>query len=250
MTRPTSTDAIKRLAKRVSRERSMPHYQALDHVAKTLGFNNFVHASRSIARGSEYAHYAKILERWWDRDSRKGGVIEIPVQIRTAPEDILKSHQMTGYFGGSRWLDSNELQMYFGNYAGDSEEYAARRARKAARALEFIDITGLKPSIARKCYPKGSWYNRPSIADHDQCWFDPASRTHILTTEPYPDRSEIKLNELKLWEEKHAFKATRINWGSIYGSGTNLWLIASIRSPIDLDALIRKLEAAPTRFPD
>jgi hypothetical protein len=96
---------------------------------------------------------------------------------------------------------------------------------KLARTLQFIDRTGLTPSRARKCYPKGNWDNRAPIADHDSCWYDAAARVHILVTQPYPGRASSHSDEQAAWDERHDWCTLQTNWGSVYGHGTEFFLL-------------------------
>src|SRR3546814_1831668 len=81
-----------------------------------------------------------------------------------------------------------------------------------------MDATGLKPSSARRCYPTHEYDSRPPVADHDHCWFDPDARVHILSTEPYPGRSERGEPRQIEWERRHGWSTMYVDWGSIYGN--------------------------------
>src|SRR3546814_14320661 len=94
-----------------------------------------------------------------------------------------------------------------------------------------MDATGLKPSSARRCYPTHEYDSRPPVADHDHCWFDPDARVHILSTEPYPGRSERGEPRQIEWERRHGWSTMYVDWGSIYGNGTEFIFVAPQPTP-------------------
>jgi hypothetical protein len=240
--------ALKRRAKLIGREMNMVHAKALDEAAKELGFQNFIHARRSISSESASSFKFNITNRWFSSETRERGETVLEVALRSSLQDLLKPHHFVGYFGGDRVTGAGDYEVGYANSAQDNAAYSLERSKRVARALEFIQITGLKPSSARRCYPRGEWSNRPPFADHDHCWYDPVSKAHLLSTEPYPGRADSCLAETSAWHDRHHFVSRRIEWGSIYGYGTELWLVGHKSATALIDRVRESLEKSPTRF--
>lgn len=238
----TTLAGLKSCAKKAQRERNIPLNQALDWVARQGGFECYVHALRHLPDRTPYAHSVTVIQHWWGYQSREGGDAEISVSLRHSLEDLVRPHHLTGYLGGST-IRGDAIVEREGQQRHEDETrwYIAR----IARTLQFMDATGLKPSSARKCYPNGEWDNRPPIADHDHCWFDPVEGVHVLTTEPYPSRSEYRSAEQGDWETKHGWRTLHSAWEGIYAFDTEFYLCCPQTYAATLRQRIKRLEAGP-----
>lgn len=239
---------LKRRAKQIKRGQGIMHAKALDLAAEEAGFQNFAHARRLILTAEQSGLKISINHHWRNYETKKGGVASISISLSTPIGEILRPHHFVGYLGGD-WIDgAGNLCIGAEQYAQDSELYALERTKRVARALEFMQITGLRPSGARRCYPKSDWQNRPPIADHDHCWYDANSGIHIFSTEPYPGGAEAFAVEMRSWEARFGYVARQIAWGSIYGFGTEFWLIGSCAAEAVIDQAAKRLLARPTQY--
>ncbi|MCC4253903.1 hypothetical protein ACT9ST_25945 (plasmid) [Sphingobium limneticum] len=229
---------VKLRARKIAREQDIPRYQALDTAARGGGFQNFAHALKELpelAPASPWSNRIEISQGWWSRKERTGGQVAASISLKHALCELVKPHQLVETLGGCR-IDG-EARLISDGSMRDREASIIDVAR-VARALQFMDATGLKPSRSRRCYPKGDWDNRPPIADHDSCWFDPEARAYVLVTQPYPGRAAMRSEVQAAWEARHGWRTFRSDWGSMYGFGTELYLLCP---PAYADLLGRKL---------
>jgi len=237
----STIDGLKRAAKKVKRDTGMTHARALDHVARAGGFHNFIHASRNIVEAALAPRFAVIVSQYWfERERRLRGTERLVVHLSQPLTELVRPHQLKGYLGGSRLLGEDSLDGYD---RGEDQDHARKLACRLARALQFMDATGLKPSEGKRFYPKSSWYNRPPGVDHDHGWYDPQTRTYLFTDEPYGVGLETA-RERADWCERHEFDIFKSKRASVYGYGTELYLIAKRGTPIDLIALLARLDAS------
>ena len=239
---------LKNRARRLVREDQLAHHAALDEAARRGGFQNYVHATCHLPDEAEPPRHAiQVMQSWWEREPRRFGTATVTLALRNRLTDLLKQHQLVEYLGGCRI--EGEASLISDGSMRDHED-SQHDVGRLARALQFMDVTGLKPSRARQCYPKGNWDNRPPIADHDSCWFDPEARVHILMTQPYPGR-EVRAREDHMnWEARHAWATIQVGWGSIYGFGTEFYLLCPKAYAPTLRAKVAQLEASQAAIED
>ncbi|MGO4127903.1 hypothetical protein AB4Z01_26145 [Inquilinus sp. YAF38] len=238
----STIDGLKRAAKKVKRETGMTHAQALDHIARAGGFQNFIHASRNVGEAKPAPRFpVTISQYWFDRKSKTRGTENLTIHLSQPLTDLVRLHHLKGYLGGAQLQGENHL---YGYDKGDDQDHARKLTCRLARALQFMDATGLKPSTGKRFYPNSDWYNRPPGVDHDHGWYDPRTKTHLFTDEPYGIDQQTQA-ERAIWCERHGFDLLRSSRASIYGYGTELYLIAKRDTALDLKALLAKLEASP-----
>ncbi|MBX3566321.1 MAG: hypothetical protein KF730_17310 [Sphingomonas sp.] len=242
----STIDGLKRAAKKAKRDLGMTHTQALDHVARAGGFHNFIHATRTIADASPPRFPVIVSQYWFDRESRARGTERLVVHLSQPLTTLVRPHQLKGYLGGSKIIGEDHLDGYD---RGEDQDHARNLACRLARALQFMDATGLKPSSGKRFYPKGSWYNRPPGVDHDHGWFEPETKTYLFTDEPYGVGPETARQRAD-WCELHDFEILKSERMSVYGYGTELYLIAKRGTTLDLAGLLARLEASPPPISD
>ena len=232
---------LKSLAKKIEAEQGLPRHRALDLAARHGGFGGYIEAKRKLPEKRRPLSKITIRQNWWGYESKDGGTAEIALGLQAPLQDLIKPHHLTGYFGACR-LRSPEIIERSGQqrHADETQWYIGR----IARALQFMDATGLKPSDARRRYPGGDWELRPPVADHDHSWYDPDTRMHLLSTEPYPGRSKQNAKAQANWEREHGWVTLFVKWGGIYGSGTELILCCPQAYAEILKGKIARLEAS------
>src|SRR3546814_16020038 len=90
------------------------------------------------------------------------GTAQIDLKLRVPLTELVRRHHLTGYLGACKVEDSVFLE-WTGQqrHANETQWYIGR----IARALQFMDATGLKPSSARRCYPTHEYDRRPPVAE-------------------------------------------------------------------------------------
>lgn len=237
-------DGIKRAAIKLKRRTGVKHNEALNQIAREAGFTDYHAATVAYAGATEAPGYAiTIYEFWSDRSAGTRGNESRTFTLPKPLGDLVKSRQLSGYLGGTK-ISGHGLIGY-----GHSHSQAQARAEicRIARTLQFMAATGLKPSRGGRCYPQGDQNYRPPGADHDHGWYDPTTRSFLLTEEPYPGRHQRSAEERTVWAARHGWKTVQSHWGSIYGHGTELYLTAKAGG-INLAGLARRLAALPAPF--
>lgn len=248
-----SLDNMKRRARQMARKQNCDLHTALDIVAVKRGFANFKDAAHQASSKPLRTPptFPVILRQWWrNSETRASGEETLTIALNQPLEQLLKSHYLTGYFGGCRVADDGAIDLHRGGYLQDNPEYAQRRLTRIARALQFMEMTGLRPSRSNRCYPRSHWHNRPPIADHDECWYHPTAKKFVLSTEPYPGRADRRESEMQEWRKKHGFDYVKVDSPSIYGFGTELYLACKADSLIIIQQIAAELAMKPLTYAD
>lgn len=235
-------ETLKRLARKIKRERDIPHFEALNLAAQRFGFANYTHARRALEEEAlDPRSTILVSARARTNGSRAWVSSRIEVQIGKSLSELAIRKYLRGYLCGCRVASENHIELEpFDNNILDVS-VARNYVRQVARTLQFMDATGLKPSGAKRIYPGGGYWNRPPLADHDSGWYHPDSKAYLLLTEPYPRRLALNSPDQRQWEEKHKFSCQRLDWGSIYSDRTEAYILASDKFSETMGAVIRKL---------
>lgn len=245
----TTIDGLKRFAKKLQNEFGIPLHEALEKAAQMGGFQNFMNARRQLTLGSR-SHSIVITDRWHEYDPPSHGSAKAAMDLEVALEQLVRPHNLTGYLGGYSFGEPGRLYPHHSSRR-ESKNTTIYSIARALRTLQFIAATGLRPSSAySSCYPKRDWDNRPPIADHDHCWFDPVARVHVLTTEPYPGRAQSARQRQREWEQRHGWSTIIANWGSIYGFDTEFYLCCPTAYAPTLRQKIAALERSASAIGD
>lgn len=237
-------NGIKRAAIKLKRRTGMKHNEALEQIAREAGFTDYHAATVAYVAVPEVPGYAITIDEFWlDRSAGTRGKESRTFMLPKPLGDLVKSHQLSGYLGGTK---ISELGL-IGYGHSHSQAQARSEICRIARTLQFMAATGLKPSRGGRCYPKSDQSYRPPGADHDHGWYDPVTRSFLLTEEPYPGRHQRSAEARKVWAAKHGWETVQSHWGSMYGHGTELYLTAKAGG-INLAGLARRLAALPAPF--
>jgi len=131
-------------------------------------------------------------------------------------------------------------------YPSDSQSMAQWFVCRRARTLQFMEVTGLKPTRSRRSYPKGSYQNRPLGADHDCSWYHPGSKRYLLTDEPYPKFSAVDQSKRQEWAAHHGYSIIQSSWAGMHNIITELYLIGKQRDKLWLEEMVHNLEQSPS----
>ncbi|WP_244486029.1 MULTISPECIES: DUF5623 domain-containing protein [Bradyrhizobium] len=245
--RPSSIEGIKQLANRLKKANGLKHSVALDMASKAAGCENFTHARRSLgtnAKPRQAACEIYISVPWRDRATKATGR-EILKMMVSKPLDALVSPAQYKIARGLIAMRREGPDHIADTYTASSKLAAQEAACAAARTLQFIDATNLKPSKAKRSLPRGDFQNRMPGSDHDSAWFDPATKIYIRANEPY-SQGDVTAEQLK-WATQHGWTVAAAPWKGMYNpdGGSWLFLAADTSKGYSLDPIILKLAAAP-----
>lgn len=247
-TRPTTFHGIKRLAKFIKEARDIPHHDALDAAAKKAGFQNLRHAHAVLMKSANDLHRAFVTFYWVER-KRTARSLDGPVvrSGRTTYEFLLpipladllpgKSLYRTPYLEGYRLEAPDHLERQ-GDHHDEIE--GLRTAMKAALALNFMAVTGLRAPLARES--DGPRLTLSKNADHYCRWYDEESKSIVVLDEPYRKLYEDET----AWADAHGFHTVAVPWRGIYMAGVTPRLHGS--SELVLSRLVEKLETLEARL--
>ena len=236
----STLNALKRAAKKLSKETGILHTEALEVVSRQAGFQNYVHASRVLDDTCAQRLFpAHILVSWRNRQEKTTGTEHLIFDLPQSLVSFVKPQHLDGhYLGGFSFDGTDRLAGEIFSYSNMQDQTLARRqACRAARALQFTLATGFQPSDAHRCYPKGRWHNRAPGSDHDRKWYHPATKSHILTIEPYSDLSRSYQAECDSWCKDFGYEIIKSSRMSIYGLGTNLYFVGKLGSKLNLKSV-------------
>lgn len=253
--RPSSIEGIKRLAKAISKTDEIKHSQALDQASKASGFANFTHARRSLLdRTAEIiapAYMIYISTYWRDGKTRASGretirmILSKPLDELIKPTQYRHAHKL-GRF--KRYASDHVVA----DYRPGSPDVALARSCGAARVLQFLDATGLRPSNAR-VKPRGGHNARLPGHDHGSVWYDPIAKHHVAADEPYAASVPSKTAAREAWAREHNWSVVKPSWKGMYypEGGSELYLAADASKGFSLEGVVGALDnAAPPIVPD
>ncbi|RUX15353.1 hypothetical protein EOA23_33520, partial [Mesorhizobium sp. M2A.F.Ca.ET.042.01.1.1] len=245
---PSSIEGIKRLAKAISKRDAIPHTKALDTASQVSGFGNFQHAHRLLSNRSADAaparHVVYISTFWRDSETRTSGRETIRVSLSTPLDEMIKPTQYRYAHKLGRFR-RHAPDHVIDEYRPDSASAALARACGAARVLQFMDITGLRPSKAR-VEPRGGYSARLPGHDHGSVWFDPVAKHHVGADEPYSGSALSKMAERDAWAGQHNWSLAKPDWAGMYfpEGGSELFLYADASKGYSLEGLLKALSKA------
>ena len=251
--RPSTLDGIKRLAKSIKTERAIQHAVALDESARLAGFENFRHARNKLQYDEPKTHKLRNVHRvfltvyWRDKKTDIRGRETLELHLSTLWSDLIQpvhfqNHRAIANFRreGPDHLAKPEL--------ADSQSRARYYACAAARALQFMDATKLRPSKSHsRAYPGGRSSNAVPAHDHESVWYDPETKRYLYVDEPYMEAVERATKEREAWAIRHGFTIMKPSWPGMYfpDGGTRLYLIADSQKGIPLAPVVAALERLP-----
>lgn len=241
---PNTLSGIKSYASLLKKEQGVPHHTALDLAASAAGFENWTHAVHVRSHQPNQAvHWCQIWTVWRDWvDTKTAGwehhwmPLKRPLVELVRNERALSAPFLSGYH-----LEGKNCLIDRSGYV-HRQSTAQWFAARAARTLQFMEATGLRPSRSRRrVHPQGK--RELEIPDHDHAttWFDPGQRKYVYIDEPYGNPiSEDRTR----WAVEHGRQIIRPAWGGMHNpekNGTQALLVAEL--DYDLSGLSRKLSS-------
>lgn len=246
---PSTLDGIKRLAKSIKAERNIKHTQALDHAAHSAGFENFKQARKMLPTYMDGQHkrYRVFLTKYWrNKELGQEGRETLWIDLDTLWSDLItpahfKLHRALGD------LRKEGPDHLANRYMGTSQSQARREICAAARTLQFIDATKLRPARSLRAYPGSRSINAVPGHDHSSVWYDSNSKRYLFADEPYDLAAKNQAAERAAWSLRHGFTIIESPWPGMYNpdGGTRLYLISDSKKGIPLDPIISLLDKLP-----
>lgn len=260
--RPSTLEGIKRLAKTLKSEQGIQHARALDEAARLAGFENLRHArnvlvgvpatpkSKSGRRRS--GHRLFITVYWKNRIGGETGRETLTIWLSVPLNDLVTAAQMQMSRVLTHFRVEGPDHLARQNLV-ESQSQARERVCAAARVLDFMDATGLRPSKGHsRAYPKGDSSKSVPGEDHASVWFEPVAKRYLLVDEPYEGSVQGKGDARAAWALRHGFDIKLTAWTGMYNpdGGTRLYLIADAVKGVPLDPLVVALDSLPAYFSD
>lgn len=241
--RPSTVVGIKRLARRISKAEGVPHKEALERAARAASFENLKHAKAVLAAAPRpQAHQLFLTAYWTDRETYAIGRETLEIWLSKPLLDLCTKSEMRIVRGldGLRLAAPDHLLK---DMMCQSQHFARDQLCQAARALRFMEATGLRPCDDRR--------HRESTAtldadlpgnDHGSGWLDPATGGFVLVDEPY---SDAKVSDERAdWASRNGWRIrAAASPGIYYPYRCALFVAAETAGGVDLEALMRQIDA-------
>ncbi|MHC5194990.1 DUF5623 domain-containing protein [Pseudomonas frederiksbergensis] len=135
---------IKRRAKSIKATAGVPHHQALETAARESGYQNFRHAQSEQSGALPSKHNVYLSVYWRDhKDRTQSGRITLCVPIRRPILSFLTKYQVTNRIPYLTEFKLEYLDHLEKRLDACSLHSAYITAREAAKALNFVERTGL-----------------------------------------------------------------------------------------------------------
>ncbi len=247
-THPPSPARLKRIASSLrAAHPDLSRLAALDKAARDIGWPTYKAYLRAWEEDRGNTPFTPRFEvtlsaNWYD--SRSGGVgTEIAKVSLSEPWwEFLSLEQRRSVTAVSRFrIDRKDRSKLVTRSDLNSPVNALHYARKAARALAFIDVLRVVPARGRALYeglgiPDDSRF--PAL-DHEVGWHDPATGAYFLTNEPYQDALTRHAGAQKNWFDEHGLDAIALLDGSLHNPP---WTVLQFILPVNQPAAIARLQ--------
>ncbi len=250
--RPTTLVGVKRLAKALKSARGCTHIEALNAAAIVAGFQNFAHAQRNLQDSGPppTPRYPPVwLSAYWhDKELGAEGRETLRLELSSEWNALINPAKLREHraFSGFWAVAPDHLEERF---LQKSQSQARRTICEAARTLQFMAATGLRPSRGSSRVFRGAArpFQLPGH-DHSSVWYDSITKRYLLADEPYQDRANQRETERTSWAAVHGIETARPSWPGMYNpeeAGTRLHLFSQKGVGIPLGPVVEKLNQLP-----
>jgi hypothetical protein len=246
-------DGIKRLANSIKVERGIKHIPALEVAAQLAGFQNLKHAQNVLRSGGNRSnarpgHRLYLTVYWRDKESDTRGRETLSIWLGTLWSDLVTLTQLDHHRALSDFRPEGPDHLAV-RHLTHSQSQARRDICAAARTLQFMDATKLRPSKSHsRAFPAGRSSNAVPGRDHYSVWYDRETKRYLFVDEPYEMAVEGKVAERAAWSERHGFTIAKPSWPGMYNpdGGSRLYLIADAAKGVPLAPIVAALNRLPT----
>jgi hypothetical protein len=245
-------DGIKRLANSIKVERGIKHLPALEVAAQLAGFQNLKHAQNVLRAGGNRSnarpgHRLYLTVYWRDKESDTRGRETLSIWLGTLWSDLVTLTQLDHHRALSDFRPEGPDHLAV-RHLTHSQSQAHRDICAAARTLQFMDATKLRPSKSHsRAFPAGRSSNAVPGRDHYSVWYDRETKRYLFVDEPYEMAVEGKAAERAAWSERHGFTIAKPSWPGMYNpdGGSRLYLIADAAKGVPLAPIVAALDRLP-----
>lgn len=237
---PKTILGIKRLATSIKRELQIPHTKALDVAAKRAGYTNFRNAQNRIGAsgrspltpGCNSDTYPIWITAYWrDREYRTGRET-LRISARQQWIQVLKRSEIASSRGLQKFRA--DAADHLETIRDLADQGSARRAVcEAARTLQFMEVTGLRP-LTGHVNRLTKWADRLPRRDHATAWRDPDTQTVVVVDEPYSAAPDQMLTDRSSWAQTACAAIGFTSWPGMYYPGAAAMFLAIGGGRVDI----------------
>jgi hypothetical protein len=246
---PSTLEGISRLATAIKREQRITHTKALDIAAQRAGFGNLRNAQHELgktegpARSAAHARYPIWITAYWRDKQGDSGRETLCVSARLPWGRLLKPTEISASRGLGKF--KADAADHFETPKDLFEQSAARRAIcEAARTLQFMEATGLRP-LTGHVYRRTKGIEKLPRRDHASAWRDPDSSAIVVVDEPYISNVDETLSERSMWASEGGAAIAATKWAGMYSPTSATMFLTSLDGRADLLMhLVANLDAA------
>ncbi|MBW9053488.1 DUF5623 domain-containing protein [Rhizobium mesosinicum] len=247
--RPTTIGGIKRLAKTISKQDDVPHSVGLDRASARAGFSNYTNALRTLQAStivpSSPGFSTFISVHWRNPKTKSRGNEIIEVSLPEPIDEIIAARQYK-YASGLRCFTRWASDLINCHTSTEGANSAIALACKAARTLQFMASTGLRPSS--KSMPiRGDFGRNLPGRDHGSSWYDPIEKRYLFADEPYAAAVKDRQQERSAWSLRNRWEIAKPLWAGMYypEGGSELYLISDGQKGLPLGPVLLALSRMP-----
>lgn len=224
-TLPKTIKGVKKRAKKICLP-GQKHAEALDIVARQLGYRDYFQAQQMLASGdvlpeaalNQNQHSVFLSAYWRDTDTkpRSAGCETLEIILPRPLNAIVSKHQATyaRNLEGFRQEAPDHLEMISN---ATSQTRAWERLVRAALTLQFMEVSGLRPATSLKQRQSLDLLTGLPSKDHASLWIDPASGVWVALDEPYGHVNEQSMVERRAaWITEKSLHLTKPAWAGLY----------------------------------
>lgn len=224
-TLPKTIQGIKKRAKKICLP-GQKHVEALDIVARELGYRDYYQAQHMLASGEvlpetavhQSRHSIFLSAYWRDTDTRprSAGCETLEVFLPRPLNTIVSKHQATyaRNLEGFRQEAPDHLEMISN---ASSQARAWELLVRAALTLQFMEVSGLRPATSQKERQALELLSGFPSKDHASLWIDSASGMWVALDEPYGHVNELSMVEKRAaWITEKSLHLTKPAWAGLY----------------------------------
>lgn len=250
--RPSTLDGIRSLANAIKAKRGIKHLAALELAAQQAGYQNLKHAQNVLKVGgnrpvARQGHRLYLTVYWHDKESNARGRETLSIWLGSLWSDLVTRTQLDYHRALCDFRPEGPDHLAV-PYVTHSQSQACRDICAAARTLQFMDATKLRPSNGHsRAFPGGRSRNAVPGRDHYSVWYDQDTKRYLFADEPYEAAALSHSAERATWSAQHGFEIAKPSWPGMYNpdGGSRLYLIADREKGVPLALIVAALERLP-----
>jgi len=246
---PSTLVGIKRLAKHRKRDLHISHTEALDVAASLAGYSNYRHARNQLAnlaplKAASAGQRSPIwITAYWRDKHGETGRETVKISARQEWGSLLRPKDLSSARGLGRFRA--DAADHLESRRDLADQHAARRAVcEAARTLQFMEATGLRPltrQVSRLAEEGRSMPRR----DHASYWCHPETQALVAVDEPYAAPETI-LPLRQTWALQTGAAVAATKWDGMYfPENATLYFTSHDGRESELRGFVERLDREP-----